>query len=158
MYSHRVLCDPLRPSGGKGECTVDWCVHNDLSIANIGSATRRQPGTAALTSPDITLCRDFVVSHWKSTLSPGSDRYWITFDVFAGTSLAVIAPSRHARAPHAWNKARRNEFRKLSDEFVFRRMKRSAKGAYALNEAVEKGIGMGAKRIIPKGKGVAAPF
>ncbi|KAH8610359.1 hypothetical protein ERJ75_001110700 [Trypanosoma vivax] len=107
-----------------------------MSIGNAESATRREPGTAALSSPDITLCRDCEVPNWNSTLSPDSDHYWITFDAFVGTSLDVIAPSNPAPAPHAWNKARWNEFRKLSDEFIFRRMKRSAKGADAMNEAV----------------------
>ncbi|KAH8610637.1 putative Reverse transcriptase (RNA dependent DNA polymerase) [Trypanosoma vivax] len=37
-------------------------------------------------------------------------------------------------------------------------MKRSAKGADAMNEAVTRGIRMAAKRTIPKGKGVAPPF
>ncbi|CCD16585.1 unnamed protein product [Trypanosoma congolense IL3000] len=37
-------------------------------------------------------------------------------------------------------------------------MKRSAKGADALNEAMTRGIWMAAKRTIPKGKGVAPPF
>ncbi|KAH8606216.1 hypothetical protein ERJ75_001534000 [Trypanosoma vivax] len=41
--SHHVARDPLRPSGGKGECIVDWCVQNGLPIANAGSASRRQP-------------------------------------------------------------------------------------------------------------------
>ncbi|KAG8343218.1 hypothetical protein TRVL_05955 [Trypanosoma vivax] len=99
VNSHHVSWDPLRPSDDKGECIVDWCVQNDLSIANAGSATRRQPGTAALSSPDITLCRDCEISNWKSTLSPDSDHYWIAFDVFVGTSLDAIAPSKHARAP-----------------------------------------------------------
>ncbi|CCD19714.1 hypothetical protein, conserved, partial [Trypanosoma vivax Y486] len=158
VNSHHVLWAPLRPSDDKGECIVDWCVQNDLSIANTGSATRRQPGTAALSSPDIVLRRGCAISNWKSTLSTDSDHCWITFDVFVGTSLDVIAPSKPARAPYAWNKARWNEFRKLSDEFVFRRMKRSATGVGALNEAVTRGIRMAAKRTIPKGKGVAAPL
>ncbi|CCD21106.1 putative RNase H putative (RNA dependent DNA polymerase) [Trypanosoma vivax] len=158
VNSHHVLWDPLRPSDDKGECIVDWCVQNDLSIANTGSATRRQPGTAALSSPDITLCRDCEISNLKYTLSPDSDRYWITFDAFVGTSLNVIAPSKPARALYAWNKARWNDFRKLSDEFIFRRMKRSAKGEDALSEAVARGIRMAAKRTIPKGKGVAPPL
>ncbi|KAH8620349.1 putative Endonuclease reverse transcriptase [Trypanosoma vivax] len=46
VNSHHVLWDRLRQSDGKGECIVDWCVQNDLVIANTGSATRRQPGTA----------------------------------------------------------------------------------------------------------------
>ncbi|KAH8616272.1 hypothetical protein ERJ75_000495100 [Trypanosoma vivax] len=37
-------------------------------------------------------------------------------------------------------------------------MKRSAKGADAMNEAVTRGIRIAAKRTIPKGKGVAPPF
>ncbi|KAH8605583.1 hypothetical protein ERJ75_001605300 [Trypanosoma vivax] len=37
-------------------------------------------------------------------------------------------------------------------------MKRSAKGADAMNEAVTRGIRMAAKRTAPKGKGVAPPF
>ncbi|KAH8609760.1 hypothetical protein ERJ75_001177100 [Trypanosoma vivax] len=37
-------------------------------------------------------------------------------------------------------------------------MKRSAKGADAMNEAVAGGIRMAAKRAIPKGKGVLPPF
>ncbi|KAH8619476.1 hypothetical protein ERJ75_000168400 [Trypanosoma vivax] len=37
-------------------------------------------------------------------------------------------------------------------------MKRSAKGADALNEAVARGIRMAAKRTIPKDKGVAPAF
>ncbi|KAH8620290.1 putative Reverse transcriptase (RNA dependent DNA polymerase) [Trypanosoma vivax] len=37
-------------------------------------------------------------------------------------------------------------------------MKRSAKGADAMNEAVTRGIRMAAKRTIPKGKGVAPAF
>ncbi|CCD18905.1 retrotransposon hot spot protein (RHS) [Trypanosoma vivax Y486] len=158
VNSHHVLWDALRLSDDKGECTVDWCVQNDLSIANTGSATRRQPGTGALSSLDIALFRDCEVSNWQSTLSPDSDHYWIGFDAFVGTSLDVIAPSKPARAPHAWNKARWNEFRKLSDEFIFRGMKRSAKGADALNEAVARGIRMATKRKIPKGKGVAPPL
>ncbi|KAH8606405.1 putative Endonuclease reverse transcriptase [Trypanosoma vivax] len=158
VNSHHATCDPLRPSDDRGECIVDWCVQNDLSIANAGSASRQQPGTAALSSPDITLCRDCEISNRKSTLSPDSDHYWITFDVFAGTSLDAIAPSKHPRALYAWNKARWNDFRKLSDEFIFRRMKRSAKGVDAMNEAVTRGIRMAAKRTIPKGKGVAPPF
>ncbi|KAG8340677.1 hypothetical protein TRVL_08493 [Trypanosoma vivax] len=121
--SHHVLWDPLRPSDGKGECIDDWCVQNDLPIGNAGSATRRQPGTAALTSPEIAFRRDCEIPNWKSTLSLDSDRYWVTFDAFAGTSLNVIAPSKPARALHAWNKVRWNEFRKLSDEFIFRRMR-----------------------------------
>ncbi|KAH8616612.1 hypothetical protein ERJ75_000456300 [Trypanosoma vivax] len=61
-------------------------------------------------------------------------------------------------ALHAWNKARWNVFRKLSKKFIFRGMKRSAKGADAMNEAVTRGIRMAAKRTVPKGKGVAPPF
>ncbi|KAG8340109.1 hypothetical protein TRVL_09064 [Trypanosoma vivax] len=64
VNSHHVLWDPLRPSDDKGECIVDWCVQNDLSIANTGSTTRRQMGTAALSSPGITLCRHCEVSNW----------------------------------------------------------------------------------------------
>ncbi|CCD20331.1 hypothetical protein, conserved in T.vivax [Trypanosoma vivax Y486] len=158
VNSHHVLWDPLRPSDDKGECIVDWCVENGLSIANTGSATRRQPGTPALTSPDITLRRDCEISNWKSTPSPDGDHYWITFDVFVGTGLCAIGPSKHARAPYAWNRARWNEIRKLSDESIFRRMKRSAKGTDATNEAVTRGMHMPAKRTIPKGKGVAPPF
>ncbi|CCD11912.1 unnamed protein product [Trypanosoma congolense IL3000] len=37
-------------------------------------------------------------------------------------------------------------------------MKRSAKGADALNEAVTRGIRMAAKRTVQRGKGVAPPF
>ncbi|KAH8611346.1 putative Endonuclease reverse transcriptase [Trypanosoma vivax] len=158
VNSHHVLWDPLRPSEDKGECILDWCVQNDLSIANAGSATRRQLGAAALASPDITVCRDCEVSNWKSTLSPDSVHYWATLDAFVGTGLDAIAPSKRARAPYAWNKARLNEFRKLSDEFIFRGMKRSAKGADAMNEAVTVGIRTAAKRTVPKGKGVAPPF
>ncbi|KAG8341384.1 hypothetical protein TRVL_07787 [Trypanosoma vivax] len=158
VNSHHVLWDALRLSDDKGGCIADWCVQNGLSIANTGSATRRQPGTGALTSPDITLCRDCEISNWNSTLSPDSDHYWVTFDAFAGTSLDVIAPSKPARALHAWNKATWNEFRKLSDEFIFRGMKRSAEGADAMNDAVTRGIRMATKRAIPKGKGVAPPF
>ncbi|KAG8340667.1 hypothetical protein TRVL_08506 [Trypanosoma vivax] len=158
VNSHHVLWDAFCPSDDKGECIVDWCVRNGLSIANALSATRRQPGTAASSSPGIALCRDCEISNWQSALSPDSDHYWITFCAFVGTSLDAIAPSKPARALHAWNKARRNEFRRLSDEFIFRRMKRSAEGAGALNEAATRGIRMAAKRTIPKGKGVAPPF
>ncbi|KAH8616478.1 hypothetical protein ERJ75_000476000 [Trypanosoma vivax] len=158
VNSHHVLCDALRPSGGKGERIVDWCVQNDLPIANTGSATRRQPDTAARPSPDIAFCRDCEISNWKSTLSPDSDHHWITFDAFVGTGPDVIAPSKPARAPYAWNKARRNDFRKLSDEFIIRGMKASAKAADAMNDAVTRGIRMGAKGTIHKGKGVAPPF
>ncbi|CCD12672.1 hypothetical protein, unlikely [Trypanosoma congolense IL3000] len=98
VNSHHVLWDPLRPSDDKGECIVDWCVQNDRRIANTGLATRRQPGTAALSLPDTTLCRDCEISNWKSSLSPDSDHHWITFDVFVGTSLDVIAPSKPVRA------------------------------------------------------------
>ncbi|KAH8616095.1 hypothetical protein ERJ75_000513800 [Trypanosoma vivax] len=49
-------------------------------------------------------------------------------------------------------------FRKLSDESIFRGIERSGKGADAMNEAVTRGIGMAAKRTIPKGKGVVAPL
>ncbi|KAG8339495.1 putative Endonuclease reverse transcriptase [Trypanosoma vivax] len=123
VNAHRVLWDPLRPSDDKGACIVDWCVQSALTIANAGSATIRQPGTAALSSPDITLCRDCEISNWKSTLGTGSDHYWITFDSFVGTSLNAIAPSKPARALYAWSKARWQELRKLSDEFIFRGMR-----------------------------------
>ncbi|CCD21598.1 reverse transcriptase (RNA-dependent DNA polymerase) [Trypanosoma vivax Y486] len=156
--SHHVLWDPLRPSDDKGQRIVDWCVQNGLSIANAGSATRRQPGTAALSSPAMTLCRDCEVCGLKSTLSPHSDHYWITFDAFVGTSLDAIAPSKHASALYAWNKARWHEFRKLSDEFIFRGMERPAKAADAPSDAVTRGIRMADKRTIPKGKGMAPPF
>ncbi|KAH8608762.1 putative Endonuclease reverse transcriptase [Trypanosoma vivax] len=155
---HHVLWDALRPSGDKGECIVDWCAQKNLPTVNIGSGTRPQPGTPALSSLDTTLCRDCEISNWKSTLSADKDHYWITFDVFVGTSLDVIAPSKHARAPYAWNKARWNEFRKLSDEFIFRGMKMSATGADAMNEAVTRGIRMAFKRTIPKGNGVVPPL
>ncbi|KAH8616854.1 hypothetical protein ERJ75_000436900 [Trypanosoma vivax] len=72
--------------------------------------------------------------------------------------MDVIAPSEHARAPCAWNKARWNEFGKLSGRFIFRGMKMSAKGVDALNEAVARGSRMATKRTIPKGKGVGPPF
>ncbi|KAG8339847.1 hypothetical protein ERJ75_000765400 [Trypanosoma vivax] len=105
VNSHRVLCDPLRPSDGKGQRIVDWCVQNNLPIANSGSGTRRQPGAAALLSPDITSCRDCKISNWESTLNTESDHYWIAFDAFVGAGLDVIAPSKRARALYAWNKA-----------------------------------------------------
>ncbi|CCD12245.1 unnamed protein product [Trypanosoma congolense IL3000] len=152
VNSHHVLWDPLRPSDDKGECK------NNMRIANTGLVTRRQPGTAALSSPDVTLCRDCEISNWKSALSPDSDHHWITFDVFVGASLDVIAPSKPVRALYSWNKARWNDFKKLSDEFILRGMKRSAKGADAQNETVTRGTWMAAKRTIPKGKGVAPPF
>ncbi|KAH8611123.1 putative Endonuclease reverse transcriptase [Trypanosoma vivax] len=107
VNSHHVLWDPLRPSEDKGECILDWCVQNNLPIANAGSATRRQPGAAALLSPDITLCRDCEISNWKSKLSPHSVHYWTTLDAFVGTGLDAIAPSKPTRAPHVWHKARR---------------------------------------------------
>ncbi|KAH8608563.1 hypothetical protein ERJ75_001296300 [Trypanosoma vivax] len=75
-----------------------------------------------------------------------------------GTSLDAIAPSKHARAPHAWNKTRWHEFRKLNDEFILRGMKRPAKAADAPSDAVTRGIRMAAKRTFPKGKGMAPPF
>ncbi|CCD12793.1 unnamed protein product, partial [Trypanosoma congolense IL3000] len=98
VNSHHVLWDPLRPSDDKGECIVGWCVQNDMRITNTGMATRRQPGTAALSSPDITLCRDCEISNWKFALSPVSDHHWISFDVFVAASLDVFAPSKLARA------------------------------------------------------------
>ncbi|KAH8617831.1 putative Endonuclease reverse transcriptase [Trypanosoma vivax] len=150
--SHHVLCDPLRPSDDKGECIVDWCVQNDLLIANTGSATKRQPGTAALSSLDIALRRDCEISNWESTLRPNSDHYWITLDVFVETSLYAIAPSKPTRALYASKKARCKEFRKLSDEFTHRGMKRPAKSADALNEAVASGIRMAAKRRFPRAR------
>ncbi|KAH8615427.1 hypothetical protein ERJ75_000586300 [Trypanosoma vivax] len=156
--SHHVLWDPLRRGGDKRQRIVDWCVQNGLSIANAGSATRRQPGTAALSSPAMTLCRDCEVCGLKSTLSPDSDHYWITFDAFVGTSLDAIAPSKPASALYAWNEARWHEFRKLSDEFIFRGMVRSAKAADEPSDAVTRGIRMADKRTIPKGKGMAPLF
>ncbi|KAH8613399.1 putative Endonuclease reverse transcriptase [Trypanosoma vivax] len=158
VNSRHVLWDPLRPSDDKGECIVDWCVQNGLPIANTGSAAGRQPRTAGRSSPDIALCRDRDSSNWMSTLSTDSDHHWIKFNVFVGTSLDVIAPSKPARAQHAWSKARWKEFRKLSDEFIFRGMKTSVEGVEAMNEAVTRVIRMAAKRTIPKGKGVAPPF
>ncbi|KAH8620215.1 hypothetical protein ERJ75_000087900 [Trypanosoma vivax] len=104
------------------------------------------------------LCRDCEISNWQSELSTDSDYHWIAFDALVDTSLNVIAPSKPARALHAWRKARWQEFRKAVYEFIFRGMKRSAKGADALNEAVTRGIRMATKRTIPKGKGVAPPF
>ncbi|CCD18828.1 putative Endonuclease reverse transcriptase [Trypanosoma vivax] len=158
VNSHHALWEPLRSSGGKGECIVDWCAQNDMSIGNAESATRREPGTAQLSSLDGALCRDCEVSNWKSTLSTDSDHYWITFDAFVGHSLCAIAPFKRDRALYAWIKARWREFRKLSDEFIFRRMKRSAKGAHAMNEAVTRGIRMAAKRTISKDNCVVPPF
>ncbi|CCD17364.1 unnamed protein product [Trypanosoma congolense IL3000] len=158
VNSHHVLWDPLRPSDNKGEYIVDWCVQNNRRIANTGLATRRQRGTVALSSPDTTLCRDCEVSNWKSALTPYSDHHWIPFDVFVGVSLDVTAPSKTARALYSWNKARWNEFRNLSDDFIFRGMKRSAKCVCALSEAIATGVRMAAKRTIPKGKGVALLF
>ncbi|KAG8340039.1 hypothetical protein TRVL_09135 [Trypanosoma vivax] len=98
VSSHRVLWDPLGPSDDKGGCIVDWCVQNDLSIANAESATRRQTGTAALLSLGIAFCRDCEISDWKCALSPDSDHHWITLDAFVGTSLSAIAPPKHPRA------------------------------------------------------------
>ncbi|KAH8605234.1 hypothetical protein ERJ75_001636000 [Trypanosoma vivax] len=156
--SHHVLWDPFRPSDDKGERIVDWCVENGLSIANAGSAAGRQPDAAALPPLDVAFCRDCKVCGLKSALSPDSGHYWITFDAFVGASPDVIASSKHARATHAWNKTRWHEFRKLSDEYMFRGMVRSAKVADAPSDAVTRGIRMGAKRTFPKGKGVAPPF
>ncbi|CCD19171.1 reverse transcriptase (RNA-dependent DNA polymerase) [Trypanosoma vivax Y486] len=158
VSSHHVLWDSLRPSGDRGECIVVWCVQNGLPIANAGSAARRQTGTAALLSLDIAFCRDCEVSDWKSTLSPHSDHHWIALDAFVGTSLSAIAPPKHPRAPRARNKVRRQGFRKLSDDPIFRGMKRSATGVGALNEAVARGTRMAAKRTFPKGNGVVPPF
>ncbi|KAH8617989.1 hypothetical protein ERJ75_000324500 [Trypanosoma vivax] len=89
----------LHPTDDKGECIVDWCVQNGLSIANAGSVARRQPGASALSSLDIALRGGCEVSNWQSTLSPDSDHYCITLDVFVGASLDAIAPPRPARAP-----------------------------------------------------------
>ncbi|CCD18077.1 hypothetical protein, conserved in T. vivax [Trypanosoma vivax Y486] len=158
VSSHRAFWDPLRPRDDKGECIVDWCVQNGLSIANAGSAARRQTGTAALLSLGIAFCRDCEVSDWKSALSPHSDHHWITLDAFVGTSLSAIAPPKHPRAPRARNKVRPQGFRKLSDDPIFRGMKRSATGVGALNEAVARGTRMAAKRTFPKGNGVVPPF
>ncbi|KAH8611079.1 putative Endonuclease reverse transcriptase [Trypanosoma vivax] len=144
--SHDVLWKPLRPSDNKGECIVDWCVENGLSIANTGSATRRQPGTRTFSSPDITLCRGYEVSNWKYALSTDIDHDLITFDVFAGASLEAIAPSIPARALYAWKTQRWNEFRKLSDEFIFRRMKSSDAEPNAMNEEVARSVRMAAQR------------
>ncbi|CCD19322.1 hypothetical protein, conserved, partial [Trypanosoma vivax Y486] len=158
VNSRDVAWHALRPSDDKGECIVDLCVQNNLSCANAGSATGRQPETAAPLPPDIALCRDCEISNWKSALSPDSDHYWITLGAFVGTSLDVIAPSKPARALYVWSKARCNDFRKLSDECMFRRMKRSTKGAVPMKEAVTRGIRMATKRTTPEGKGVAPPF
>ncbi|KAH8607741.1 hypothetical protein ERJ75_001383100 [Trypanosoma vivax] len=47
VNSHHVLWDAFRPSDDKGERIVDWCVRNDLSIADAGSPTRRPGGSRA---------------------------------------------------------------------------------------------------------------
>ncbi|CCD18742.1 hypothetical protein ERJ75_001034500 [Trypanosoma vivax] len=146
VNSPHVLCDPLLPRDNKGECIVDWCVQNGLSIANGGSATRREPDAAALSSPYITLCTNCDIYDWKSTLDPDGDHYWITFDAFAGASLEAIAPSIPARALYAWKTQRWNEFRKLSDEFIFRRMKSSDAEPNAMNEEVARSVRMAAQR------------
>ncbi|KAH8613227.1 hypothetical protein ERJ75_000810100 [Trypanosoma vivax] len=158
VNSRHVLWDPLRPSGDKGECIADWCVQNGLPIANTGSAAGRQPRTAALSSQDIALYRDCEIPNWMPTLGPNTDHYWIKFDGFVGASLDLIPPSKTARAQHAWHKARWKEFRGMSDEFIFRRMKTSTKGAEPMNREGTRGIRMAEKRTIPKGKGVAPPF
>ncbi|KAH8616251.1 hypothetical protein ERJ75_000495800 [Trypanosoma vivax] len=133
--SHHVLWDPLRPSDDKGERKVDWCVQKALSIASGGSAARRQPGTQTLPPEEITMCGDCEISSWKSRLSPAKDKNWNAFDVVEGSGLDMIAPSKARRTPCTCNRARWNEFGKLSGEFIFRRMKRSARGVDAMNEA-----------------------
>ncbi|CCD16948.1 hypothetical protein, unlikely, partial [Trypanosoma congolense IL3000] len=81
VNSHHVLWDPLCPSDDKGECIVGWCVQNNRRIVHTRLATRGQPGTAALLSPHITLCRDCEISNWIFALTPDSDHHWIPFDV-----------------------------------------------------------------------------
>ncbi|KAG8340599.1 putative retrotransposon hot spot protein (RHS) [Trypanosoma vivax] len=73
VNSHDVLRDPLRPSDAKGECIVDWCAKNGLSIARAGSASRRHKETAALSSPEIAFCSDCEISNGKPALRPDSD-------------------------------------------------------------------------------------
>ncbi|KAH8616238.1 hypothetical protein ERJ75_000499200 [Trypanosoma vivax] len=48
VNSNKVFWNPLNPGNGKGKCIVDWCVQNDLSIANAGWP--QAAGTAALSS------------------------------------------------------------------------------------------------------------
>ncbi|CCD12736.1 unnamed protein product [Trypanosoma congolense IL3000] len=127
-------------------------------VGSAGEVTRRQPCTALLSTPYIVLYRDCEVSCWAPVVSPDSDRFWITFDIIVGVGTEVIAPSKPARALHAWNKARWDEFRPISDKLISHRTKRSVKGVGALDEAVTRGIRQASKRKRRKGKGVVPPF
>ncbi|KAG8344882.1 hypothetical protein TRVL_04294 [Trypanosoma vivax] len=71
--------------------------------------------------------------------------------------MSRIAPYKPARAPYAWSAVRRNEFRELGGDFIFRGMKRSAESANAANEAVMKGRRMVTKRTIPKEEDAVPP-
>ncbi|RHW68331.1 hypothetical protein DPX39_110147700 [Trypanosoma brucei equiperdum] len=91
------LRNPLCPNDTAGECIVEWCLQNDIKIANDGTPTRRMTHTETISSLDVTIYRDCEVTRCEASLSPDSDHYWITCEVFIGIGVGMIAITKPRR-------------------------------------------------------------
>lgn len=105
MNSHHPAWDKHVPADAAGEIILEWCLNEDMVLANTGAPTRRRPNSQDRSSPDITLYRDCTVSQWTSTLSADSDHYWITYEVAIGPGMDMISTTKPVRKLFSWNKA-----------------------------------------------------
>eukprot|EP00796_Vickermania_ingenoplastis_P012730 gene12730-8679_t len=156
VNTHHPLWDPSRAADRQGTRLADWATDNGVLFANSGAPTRRKPGSAERSSPDVTMYRGCSVEDWLSTLSGDSDHYWITFSVVLGSSIELIAPAVPRRLLYAWSKA---NWRKYQVEVAIRLRKvkwSQLKGVDQWNRALTGCIREATNVAVPKG-GTAAP-
>lgn len=72
---------------------MNWCLDNDILVANTGTQKHCKPGSAEMSSPDVTLFRNCEVRDWLPTLGVDSGHFRITYSVVAGSSLERVAPA-----------------------------------------------------------------
>nr|CAJ16970.1 hypothetical protein Tb10.v4.0259 [Trypanosoma brucei brucei TREU927] len=153
--AHHELWDTLHPNDAAGECTVNWCLQNDIEIANDCTTTRRMPHTATRSSPGVTMHRDCEVTRCEASLSSNSDHYWIMFKVCIGIGLTMIVITKPRRVSYVWNKANWREFRNVCDVTMVKKLRKSRRNVDAMNGVVTNGIPTAAKETMPKVKEVS---
>ena len=96
---HHPLWDPHTPACSGGSLVVDFCIDQGYTIINSGAPTRRSLNTteAQLSSPDVTLIRGCIGTHWEAKPSADSDHFFITYEITVGDDTPLDAQTRRAR-------------------------------------------------------------
>ena len=104
--AHNVMWDTVAEEDDMGTDIVDWCMETNTKIANDGSYTYMDRGSARKSTPDITMMsKGLNISDWGVLKPTNSDHLPVSFKVTIGSAETVRVRNIPRRTKCSFKKA-----------------------------------------------------